>query len=217
MSRLSDANEALGIAHKRSVALVIRHRARPADILLVQRPPEDREFPRLWGLPAASLRADESWDDAAHRVGTGKLGVDLRIGGELARGSQMRRAGSIEMRLFEAAVEMGQHPAVPGDDRSVTQYTTWRWGDAEQVRQSALRGSLCSQLFLEVTAREIEAQQQAAARAEAAHAARAAAADAAAATDPTDRDDDGERQSPPAADESRADATPDPAAGGEAR
>ena len=181
MSRLSDANEALGIAHKRSVALVIRHRARPFDLLLVQRPPDDGDFPRLWGLPAASLREQESWHDAARRVGTGKLGVDLRIGTELARGSQMRREGSIEMRLYEAAVQVGQHPAVPGEDETVTQYITWRWGEAEHVRQSAIRGSLCSQLLLQFTARQVEAAQAAADRA-AQHAERRDAADSGAAS-----------------------------------
>jgi 8-oxo-dGTP diphosphatase len=180
MSRLSDANEALGIAHKRSVALVIRHRARRSDLLLVQRPPDDGEFPRLWGLPAASLREQESWHDAARRIGTSKLGVDLRIGTELARGSQMRREGSIEMRLYDAAVQVGQHPAVPGEDETVTQYTTWRWGEAERVRQSAIRGSLCSQLLLQLTAREEEAAQAAADRATQ-HAARSADAETGAA------------------------------------
>jgi 8-oxo-dGTP diphosphatase len=175
MTRLSDANEALGIDHKRSVALVIRHRARRADVLLVQRPPEDTEFPRLWGLPAASLRQNESWHDAARRVGTGKLGVDLRIGAELARGSQMRRSGSIEMRLYEADVQYGQHPGVPGPDDSVTQYMTWRWGGSERVRQSAIRGSLCSQLLLQLEARAEEARHVAAARQTALDALRSAA------------------------------------------
>ena len=203
MSRLSDANEALGIEHKRSVALVIRHRARRSTVLLVQRPPDDSEFPRLWGLPAASLRDSESWHDAARRVGTGKLGVDLRIGAELARGSQMRRAGSIEMRLYEAVVQYGQHPTVPGGDASVTQYMTWRWGEPERVRQSALRGSLCSQLLLQLEAREEEVRHAAAERLARIEALRAEAATAGCSsektTPPAGRSDSSDPDSEPGA------------------
>jgi 8-oxo-dGTP diphosphatase len=201
MTRLSDANEALGIAHKRSVALVIRHRARASDLLLVQRPPDDGDFPRLWGLPAASLRDQESWHEAARRVGTGKLGVDLRIGTELARGSQMRREGSIEMRLYEAVVQVGQHPAVPGEDDTVTQYTTWRWGEAEHVRQSAIRGSLCSQLLLQFTAHQEQVAQAAADRA-AQHATRSAEESAPPASQGGDADD--AENAPPSSDDREA-------------
>jgi ADP-ribose pyrophosphatase YjhB (NUDIX family) len=154
MSRMSEMGQPLGIDDKRSIAVVIRHPARRTDLLLVQRPPDDADFPRIWGLPAASLRGDESWQDAARRIGTEKLGVDLVIGRVLGSGSQMRRSGSIEMRLYEATVLIGQHPAVPGSDPAVTQYVAWRWGEAEALRQGALRGSLCCQLLFQVAARE---------------------------------------------------------------
>ena len=56
---------------KQSVSFVIR---RGAEILVVLRPPDDLELPSVWGLPAASLRAGESWEDAVVRAGREKIG-----------------------------------------------------------------------------------------------------------------------------------------------
>ena len=59
---------------KRSVSLVIEG---PAGVLLVLRPDDDDSLPGLWGLPAASLRAGESEQEALARAGREKLGVDV--------------------------------------------------------------------------------------------------------------------------------------------
>ena len=55
------------------------------------RPPTDEDLPNVWGLPAATLRPGETWADAIKRIGLEKLGVQLKVGGELQHGSIERR------------------------------------------------------------------------------------------------------------------------------
>jgi ADP-ribose pyrophosphatase YjhB (NUDIX family) len=133
---------------KRSVSLAIMH---GHQLLVVQRPEDDEDLPNAWGLPAASLRENESWHDAARRAGCEKLGVELEIERELNRGSLKRKRYMLEMRLFLARITSGT-PSVPQPDATVTQYHDWKWGSGEDLRAAARDGSLCSSLFLEWTA-----------------------------------------------------------------
>jgi 8-oxo-dGTP diphosphatase len=132
---------------KRSISLAIRDDARPGVVLIVQRPDDDDALPGVWGLPAASLAPGEDWHDTALRAGREKLGVSLRVGSMLRHGSLQRTEYTLEMRLFEAVVLSGA-PSVPQDSAGVTQYQAWRWGGAEDLREAAEKGSLCSRLFL---------------------------------------------------------------------
>jgi 8-oxo-dGTP diphosphatase len=136
------------VSRKRSVALVIRADADAARVLLVQRPADDPDLPNVWGLPAASLRAGESWEEAALRAGRDKLGVGLALGGIVRSGSTERSTYRLDMRLYSAAIVDGT-PAVPQAVADVTQYPAWRWGTADDLRPAARGGSLCSRLFLE--------------------------------------------------------------------
>lgn len=135
---------------KRSVSLAI-HRAGVRGLLLVQRPADDDELPLAWGLPAASLRDGESWEDAVRRAARGKLGVEVEPGAVLREGSLDRPSYRLEMRLYAARVTGGE-PGVPGDDAGVTQYRAWRWGGPDDLVATAARGSLCSRLYLEFAA-----------------------------------------------------------------
>ena len=132
---------------KESVAVVIRKPRRPDAVLTVLRPSDDEELPNTWGLPAGSLQPGESWEAAVRRVGRDKLGVQLKPGAELQRGDLERRDYVLSMRLYEAAIEKGQ-PLVPQAGEGVTQYTSWKWGSAEDLKPAAQRDSLCSQLYL---------------------------------------------------------------------
>ena len=58
----------------------------PEGLLLVRRPDDDENLPGVWGLPAVSLAAGESEEDAVRRAGRDKLGVELRA--RRARGSR---------------------------------------------------------------------------------------------------------------------------------
>lgn len=132
---------------KESVAVVIRKAKQDDAVLTVLRPEDDDDLPNVWGLPAATLRPGESWEDAVRRVGLEKLGVQLRVGAELERGSLERRNYRLQMRLYEAFIEKGT-PFVPQPDNAFTQYTKWHWGNAQELQPAAQRGSLCCKLYL---------------------------------------------------------------------
>ncbi|HEY0672334.1 MAG TPA: NUDIX domain-containing protein [Longimicrobiales bacterium] len=132
---------------KESVAVVIRKAQQDDAVLTVLRPEDDDDLPNVWGLPAATLRPGESWEDAVRRVGLEKLGVQLRVGAELERGSTERRNYRLQMRLYEAFIEKGT-PFVPQPDNAFTQYKKWQWGTAQDLQPAAQRGSLCCRLYL---------------------------------------------------------------------
>lgn len=130
---------------KESVAFVVYGEGEK--ILLVQRPADDELYPNLWSLPAGSLKGGETFEEAVLRSGREKLGVELEIVREI--GELRRDKGDFEhfMREFEVRVVRGQvtvPQAVPG----ITQYQAWRWGVAEELRESARLGGLCSGIFL---------------------------------------------------------------------
>jgi 8-oxo-dGTP diphosphatase len=130
---------------KRSVSLAIHDEA--GRVLVVQRPPDDEDLPLAWGLPAASLRGDESWEDAVRRAARDKLGVDVRVDDILAAGHLDRPAYRLEMRLYEATLMAGE-PVVAHATPGVTRYIDWRWGTAAALAPAARQGSLCSRLYL---------------------------------------------------------------------
>lgn len=133
---------------KRSISFAIHRPDDPGQVLVVRRPPDDDELPGLWGLPAGSLRDDESWADAVRRSGREKLGVELEIGAELNHGTTPRDGYTLEMKLFEAVITDGE-PRVPRSYPDVTQYADWRWARAAALIPAAGRGSLCCRLYLE--------------------------------------------------------------------
>jgi ADP-ribose pyrophosphatase YjhB (NUDIX family) len=132
---------------KESVSIVIRNPQDENMVLTVLRPATDEDLPNVWGLPAATLRPGETWEDAIKRIGLEKLGVQLKVGKELQRGSAERRNYRMQMRLFEAFIEKGT-PFVPQPDQAYTQYTKWKWGRGEDLQPAAQRGSLCCKLYL---------------------------------------------------------------------
>lgn len=132
---------------KRSVSVLVRGRD-GSRLLAVRRPEDDEELPGAWGLPAASLRADEAWADAAARIGPEKLGVGLEVGDVLREGEADREGGRLRMRLYGAEIAAGE-PEVPQDAHGVTQYVDWAWARPARLRASARRGSLCSRLCLD--------------------------------------------------------------------
>jgi|SRR5688500_10048274 ADP-ribose pyrophosphatase YjhB (NUDIX family) len=132
---------------KESVAVVIRNPQQADQLLTVLRPESDEDLPNVWGLPAATLRPGESWEDAVRRVGIEKLGVQLKVRRALEQGALERRNYRLQMRLYEAQIEKGT-PFVPQPDHAITQYAKWKWGTAEDLQPAAQRGSLCCKLYL---------------------------------------------------------------------
>ena len=110
----------------------------PEGLLLVRRPDDDEDLPGAWGLPAVSLAASESEEDAVRRAGRDKLGVELepvkRVG----------REGT--MTDWEARIRAGR-PAVPQPGPH-TQYTELRFGEPSELVPAAREGSLCCRALL---------------------------------------------------------------------
>ena len=133
----------------RAVALVVHCPDDAGLILAVRRPQDDAELPGLWGLPAATLREDETVEDAARRIGETKLGVDVEPGEVAAQGSQQRPAYLLDMALLTATLrDPDDRPRLLAPPDRSTAYVDWRWTHPGILAEAAESGSLCCQLLL---------------------------------------------------------------------
>ena len=110
----------------------------PEGLLVVRRPDHDESLPGVWGLPAVSLAAGESEEDAVRRAGREKLGA------EVEPLEPVGREGS--MTDWKARLTSGE-PAVPQPGAN-TQYTDLRWGEPAELVPAARAGSLCCRVLL---------------------------------------------------------------------
>lgn len=136
---------------KRAVSLVVlREAAVGADprLLAVLRPPDDEELPDAWGLPAASLRPGEAWEETARRAARQKLGLEVEVVSVLREGELERDDHRLRMRLYRVKILKGA-PDVDQPAEGVTRYVDWAWSPPERLEPAADRGSLCSRLCLE--------------------------------------------------------------------
>lgn len=132
---------------KNSVAVVIYSPDRSA-FLVVQRPGDDADLPNAWGLPAASLKDGETFEDAVWRAGKEKLGVELKVEKLIQEGQLDRSTYTLFMKEFEASLVKG-NPIVPQLIKGVTQYQHLQWArDPSILKEAAKKGSLCSRLYL---------------------------------------------------------------------
>ena len=134
-----------------AVSVIIYEDTSRVRVLAVRRPEDAGEsFGGMWGLPAATLGADETVEEAVRRLGSQKLGMTLEISGEIGRGKQEREGGTLSMVLYEAwAREREPGLARSGLADGVTYYTAWKWADAEVFAPTAEAGSLCCRLYLD--------------------------------------------------------------------
>jgi len=119
----------------------------------VQRPADDAELPNLWGLPATSLKPEESEEQAVVRAGREKLGIELRVIEKIADGTMERSSYTLHLADYEAAIVSGE-PKCPQYGPG-TQYTAWKWADPKELIPAAQKGSLCTRLFLEKIGRMV--------------------------------------------------------------
>lgn len=132
-----------------AISFVIYRDPGKNEFLVVKRPVDDEDLPDVWGLPAGIVREGESDEGAVLRSGREKLGVQLRIGNELNKGTTERKDYILFMKLYTAEIVSGE-PAVPQNIPGVTRYQTWKWGKAEDLREAVSKGSLCCRLFIEL-------------------------------------------------------------------
>ena len=131
---------------KDSVAFVI-YGSNRSQILVVQRPFDDDNLPGVWGLPAGSLKKDESYEQTVLRAGREKLGVELNIEKKIGEGNDERDDYLLHMIEYEASIAEGV-PSVPQNVEEVTQYRAWMWSHPLILREAARKGSLCSKIYL---------------------------------------------------------------------
>ncbi|TSC80763.1 MAG: hypothetical protein G01um101429_72 [Parcubacteria group bacterium Gr01-1014_29] len=138
---------------KFAVAVVIRSIDRKM-LFVVQRPPDDDEFPDMWGLPSASAKRGELPEEVVRRIGREKLNVELTpnwfLGVKYAERTNyklilMDMCADIAEGALNVRIANVRNRAVPG-----TKYVDWRWVEGLDIlKEAASRGSICSQILLE--------------------------------------------------------------------
>lgn len=125
-------------------------------MLTVLRPDDDEDLPGIWGLPATSIKLDESDVTAANRLGSRKLGAELTIGALLAEGTHEKLTNRLAMRLYEASLGVASPvlPASKNHDDGTTYYTEWKWAPRDSLSEGARMGSLCCKLALQINHQE---------------------------------------------------------------
>jgi 8-oxo-dGTP diphosphatase len=131
---------------KRSVAFVI-YNANRKRILAVQRPSDDDNLPDVWGLPAGTLKENESFNDAVERSAKEKLGVTVEIIKLLNEGKIERNKYTLFMKEYEVKILKGKI-VVPQNVKGITQYQKYKWATPKILVAAAQKGSLCSRLYL---------------------------------------------------------------------
>jgi|SRR3989338_4882110 len=132
---------------KNAVAYVIYNSDR-SKLLSIQRPSDDEDLPNVWGLPAGSLKRDETEEEAVLRSGKEKLGVRLKVVKKIKSGELERENYVLRLTDYEAVIIDGE-PRVPQNVPGVTQYQRWKWAPPEILKEAAQKGSLCCRLYLE--------------------------------------------------------------------
>lgn len=116
-------------------------------VLAVLRPVDDNNLPNVWGLPASMLKEGESYEDAVIRSGYEKLGVKLKVIEMIGEGSIERESFTLHMKEYTAEIIDGE-PLAPQPHEGMTQYQKCAYSSPEILKEAAIKGSLCSRLFL---------------------------------------------------------------------
>src|SRR6185436_2370507 len=119
---------------KHSVAVMV---VRGEEILAIRRPADDDELPGVWGLPAGTIRGEETTGELIERIGRDKLGVRLTALRKAASGFAERPKYRLEMDLWEVSME------------GTPTYQEWQWASVELLSPGMASGSLCCQLAVQ--------------------------------------------------------------------
>jgi hypothetical protein len=102
----------------------------------------------MWGVPAGTLRKNESYAEAIRRTARHRLGIEVEVLGERAAGSSDRGTHLVEMRLFEVRIVAGS-PQVRAVDPDGHGYIDVQWAMTDILQPTRERGSLCCRLVTE--------------------------------------------------------------------
>jgi len=120
------------------------------EYLAVRRPEDDVDLGGNWGLPAVTLRPDESPEDGARRVCTEKLGCKAEPIRFLGAMHQVRNRYDIVLMDIEMILVSTTQPDVSQAQTTATAYVAQKWSaDPKELLPSARHGSCCSSIFLQ--------------------------------------------------------------------
>ena len=134
---------------KYTVAVVLTHKDKPDEFLVVLRPEDDPDLRGEWGLPAATLVENELPEQAAARVCKEKL--NCKAVPKRFLGMMYQKRNSYDIFLMDIEMELieGSSPDVHSSDTTHTAYVEQKWtNDPLDLLPSARNGSCCSSIFL---------------------------------------------------------------------
>jgi hypothetical protein len=131
---------------KKAVSLIIYNETKDR-ILGVRRPLNDPNLAGLWGLPAVSVEG-ENIEESVGRIGKEKLGVETTLIKELGSKTIERTDYFLTMTDCIAEIKEGI-PSVLHKDQPGTQYIDLAWLEPEAFRETASKGSACTQVLLD--------------------------------------------------------------------
>ncbi len=133
---------------KFALAVVIKNPKNPDEVLAVLRPPDAKSLPNIWGLPAVSLKENETPEVAIVRLGKEKLATTI-VPKEFI-GVDTDERDSHQLVLMDIEVEVtGPEPEVQKGTTNDTKYTGQKWtSDYSVFIPGAQKGSVCDRVFL---------------------------------------------------------------------
>lgn len=133
---------------KYAVFYVIKNPEDENKFVAIKRPKDDEDLPGVWGLPAGSIKEDESFEEACIRLAKNKLGVDVKILKFIGRGNIDRGEYILHGEEFLVEIVSGE---IDVDLEGVkgTKYIDWKWALPEDLREASSKGSLCSSIYLD--------------------------------------------------------------------
>jgi ADP-ribose pyrophosphatase YjhB (NUDIX family) len=135
---------------KCSVASYLLNPRNEKEFLVIKRPSDDDVLPNLWGLPAVTLKRGELPEQAVARIGIEKLNTIIEPVSFLVIKSTERK--DYELILMDIKTRLvGPEPMVANAKTKNTKYVDQKWtSDLNLLKKSASKGSLCSQILLDV-------------------------------------------------------------------
>lgn len=140
--------EASNPARQFAIAVVLINPADESEFLAVKRPPNAKTLPNVWGLPAVTVKSNESPEAATARLAKEKLNTQVEFLGCLGFDSMDR--GEYELTLMDVVARLvGKQPSVWAATTKDTKYVQQQWtNELTILKEAAIRGSVCSQVLL---------------------------------------------------------------------
>lgn len=132
-----------------SIAVVLLNPDNREEVLAVKRPADDDSLPNVWGFPATTVDKGELPEDVVKRIGREKLSTDIIPVSYIGIKRIEREDYELILMEIEASLK-GKNPSVENSKTEGTKYVDQQWtSDYDIFKEAAVKGSLCSRVFLE--------------------------------------------------------------------